>query len=360
MKTLNVELGERGYPIHIGTGICPAMLQKCVTARGEVSQVVVVADQTVADLHLPQLVASLQQKPMVLTFPPGEASKSLDRVSRLYEQLAQAHIERGALIVTFGGGVAGDLGGFVAATWLRGVRFVQVPTTLLAAVDASVGGKTGVNLHAGKNLVGAFHQPRAVIIDVDFLQTLSDRDFTAGLAESVKQAAIRDAAFLDWHENHAAALRAREADVVTELIARNCAIKAEIVRLDEREAGLRAILNHGHTIGHAIEHLLNYECRHGECVGLGMLVENELACVRGLLKRADAERIRGLLARLALPERLPRPLAAAEIIAACRSDKKSSGGAVNFVLLRAAGQPERVSDITAAEIAAALDVIAPS
>lgn len=359
MKTIHIELGERGYPVHIGLGVCQAMLQECIAARGQESQVVVIADQTVADLHLSRLVVGLQREPLVLTFPPGEASKSLDRVSRLYQQLAEARIERGAVIATFGGGVAGDLGGFVAATWLRGVQFVQVPTTLLAAVDASVGGKTGVNLPTGKNLVGAFHQPQAVIIDVGFLQTLSERDFTAGLAESVKQAAIREAPFLDWHENHAAALRARRADVVAELIARNCAIKAEVVGRDEREAGLRAILNHGHTIGHALEHLLDYEWRHGECVGLGMLVENELACARGMLDRMEAERIRSLLGHLGLPVRLPKRLDAAKIIAACRLDKKVSGGAVNFVLLGAVGKPERVSDIAAAEIAAALDVIAP-
>ncbi len=353
MRIVPVSLGERTYSVYIGPS-ARAELQEC---NARCSPVVLIADQTVADLHITKLLPFLPINPAVLTFPPGEASKSLEHARELYQRLAQAGVEREAIVVTFGGGVAGDLGGFVAATWLRGVRFIQVPTTLLAAVDASVGGKTGVNLPAGKNLVGAFHQPIAVIVDTDFLETLPARDFAAGLAESVKQAVVRDPAFFSWHETQVAALRGREAGVVTELIARNCALKAAIVAQDEREAGRRAILNHGHTIGHAIEHLLGYELRHGECVALGMLAENELACARGLLPRTDADRIRRLLERFRLPLRLPRPLEAADVVTACRLDKKVTGGAVNFVLLRRIGEPTRVADVAPAEFAAALDAI---
>jgi 3-dehydroquinate synthase len=336
------------------------MLHECNAARARDQQTVVIADKTVADLHLQRLRAHLPGDSVVLTFPPGETSKSLGEVGRLYDQLAQARIERDALIVTFGGGVASDLGGFVAATWLRGIRFAAVPTTLLAAIDASVGGKTGVNLPGGKNLIGAFHQPVAVIIDTGFLQTLPDRELRAGLAESVKHAAVRDAEFLAWHEGHAEALASRNADATAALIARNCEIKAEVVALDEREAGLRAILNHGHTLGHALEHLLGYELRHGECVALGMLAENELACLRGLLPRATADRIRDLLERLGLPLRLPQAVDLAQVVAACRLDKKVRHGAINFVLLRELGQPVRVADVSEAEISAALATIQPA
>lgn len=359
MRRVQVELGERAYPIHIGP-CAQALLPHWIDEQGDVRQLVVIADQTVADLHLQRLTTSLRPAPLVLTFPPGEAAKSLETVQLLYERLANARIERGSVILTFGGGVAGDLGGFVAGTWLRGVRYVQVPTTLLAAVDASVGGKTGVNLPAGKNLVGVFHQPRAVITDTDFLQTLPGRDFTAGMAESIKHAVIRAPDFVTWHQTHADALVARNPGAVSDLIARNCEIKSEVVAQDEHETGLRAILNYGHTIGHAIEHLLEYELRHGECVALGMLVENELACARNVLDRAVAERIRDLLSRLGLPLRLPRPLEARDVSAACRLDKKVRGRAVDFVLIRALGEPLRAADASEGEIAAALRVIQPA
>ncbi len=359
MRTVRVDLGDRTYQIHVGPGARRGV-QNGVDQLDDVRQLVVIADKTVAGLHLKRLITDLRPEPLVLTFQPGEKSKSLPTVERLCDQLAEAGIERNAVIIAFGGGVAGDLAGFVAATWLRGVRFIQVPTTLLAAVDASVGGKTGVNLARGKNLVGAFHQPQTVIIDTEFLETLSARDYAAGLAESVKHAVIRDSVFLDWHEENVERIVARDADALSDLIARNCEIKAAVVAQDEREAGLRAILNHGHTIGHALEHLLSYELRHGECVALGMLVENELACARNWLGRAEAERIRALLARLGLPATLPRPLQAEEICTACRVDKKVRVGAVNFILMPEVGMPRRVADVTDADIASALAVIEPA
>lgn len=335
-------------------------LPGCVSEQSKTEQIVVVADQAVADLHLRRLLSCLPSSPLVVTFPPGEESKSLETVRQVYDRLAKARVARDAVVVSFGGGVACDIGGFVAATWHRGVRSVLVPTTLLAAVDASVGGKTGVNLPAGKNLVGAFHQPAAVIIDTHFLQTLPDNEFTSGLAESAKHAVVRDPEFLMWHELHADAILRHDPGVVEALIARNCALKAEIVGLDEREAGLRAILNHGHTIGHALEHLLDYTWRHGECVALGMVAENALACARGMLPRPTAARIRTLLERLGLPLRLPRAVDAAAVAAVCRVDKKVRGGRVNFVLLRDIGRPERVADVSDEELRGALEAIQPT
>lgn len=320
----------------------------------------VIADRHVADLHLDRLLEAVDPPPTVIKVPPGEASKSLAVAGELYDALAAARVERGGLVLTFGGGMVGDLGGFVAAMWLRGINFVQVPTTLLAAVDASVGGKTGVNHPSGKNLIGAFHQPRAVVIDVDFLSTLERRDIAAGLAESVKHALIRDEEFFGWHEQHADAIMAREPAVLVELIARNCQIKADVVGRDEREHDLRAILNFGHTIGHAFEHLLGYELRHGECVGLGMLAVNELTCDRGQLDRRVASRTRALLNRLGLPTRLPRRVEPEEVVAACRMDKKVRGGRVNFVLISAPGRIVRVADVTDREIIAAVDTLQPS
>ncbi len=358
MKTIHVELGERTYPIIIGP-YARAVIQKCDCFPDAPGQVVVIADENVARLHGERLLEHLPREAVIWTFPAGEGSKSPVVVERFHEQLAAQRIERGGLIITLGGGVAGDLGGYVAATWLRGIRFVQVPTSTLAAVDASVGGKTGVNLRAGKNLVGAFHQPGAVIIDTEFLATLPAREFAAGLAESVKQAAIRSVDFFEWHERNADRLHAREGGVVAELIARNCGLKAEIVARDERETGVRAILNYGHTIGHAVEHLLEYELRHGECVALGMLAENEIAVRRGLLGAGVAKRVRGLIEKLGLPTRLPRALAVDAVVAACRVDKKARGGAVRYVLLKTLGETELVADVRDGEVGAGLGVIQP-
>lgn len=359
IETVHVELGDRSYPIKIGPG-ASEMLRECIGSLAAARQIVVIADQTVSDLHYQRLAMSLPENALLVTFPPGEASKSLDAMATIYDQLARARIERSAIIIAFGGGVTGDLAGFIAASWLRGVRFVQVPTTLLAAVDSSVGGKTGVNLPAGKNLIGAFHQPQAVVIDTDFLKTLPKREYASGLAESAKHGMIRDADFVTWHEEHAAALEQLEPAELTALIARNCAIKADVVSQDEREAGLRAILNFGHTIGHAIEHLLGYELRHGECVALGMIAENEIARVRGRLDAASCERIVRLLEALGLPVRLPRAVTPAEVWAACQIDKKVQSGAVHFVLLDGIGRTARVSDVTEEEVAVAMQRIRPA
>jgi len=369
MKTLNVELTGGGYRVHIGAGVRGA-LSSLATAphRGfppaDKPRITVITDKTVADLHLRAVLDILQSaddssRPLVLTVDPGEASKTLEVAGSLYQALAQGGIERSDLIVTLGGGVVGDLGGFVAATWHRGIRFIQVPTTLEAAIDAAVGGKTALNLAAGKNLVGVFHQPAAVFIDTDFLHTLPQRDFIAGLAESVKHAAIDGEAFLEWQERQAQSILARDPAVLEELIAWNCRIKAAIVAQDEREHGLRAVLNYGHTAGHAIEHLLGYELRHGECVGLGMIVAGELSCRQAGLARARAERITSLIARFGLPTHLPRRVDGAEIAATCRLDKKARAGTVRFVLLEGIGRPRPGYSVCETELVDALKVIGP-
>jgi 3-dehydroquinate synthase len=358
MRIVNVQLGDRAYPIYIGSQ-ARLQLANLIHDLTDVARVVLIADQRVADLHLERALEALGMAPTVLRFPPGEQSKSLRQLEQVYDGLAGARIGRRDLIVTLGGGVAGDLGGFAAATWMRGVRFVQIPTTLEAAIDASIGGKTAVNHSAGKNLIGAFHQPVAVIVDTDFLETLPQREYVAGQAESVKHAVIDGPVFFEWHERHVDGIRAREPAVLEELIARNCEIKADVVARDEREANVRMILNYGHTIGHAIEHLVGYGLRHGECVGLGMLVENGLARARGFLAGEVAERVAGLIERLGLPASLPRALAPDDVTATCRMDKKVRGDAVNFVLVEGLGKPKRLADVSDQEIAAALVVVQP-
>lgn len=358
MRIVDVQIASRAYPIFIGPGARNQITSVLQRNLGT-SQVAIIADSGVAE-HLPALREALGGDPLILSFPSGEGSKSLAEAGRLYDALAEARIGRRDVIVTFGGGVAGDLGGFVAATWQRGVRYVQIPTTLEAAIDASVGGKTAINHGSGKNLVGAFHQPIAVIVDTDFLATLPARDFSAGLAESVKHAVVRDPNFLTWQEQNATAILARDPAACIELIARNCTIKAQVVARDEREDNLRAVLNHGHTLGHAIEHLLGYELRHGECVGLGMLAENDIAVGRGILPRGVAERIEVLLQRCGLPTRLPRPLESDKVLAASRMDKKNRGSAIFAVLISGLGQPALVGDISEAEITRGLGKISPN
>ena len=358
MQTVSVALPDREYVVHIGTG-SRKIIPKLVENAQASSRLVLIEDESVADLHDQQLIPSLSTIPVVIRVPSGESSKSINQLTRIYDRLAAERVGRDALILAFGGGVIGDLAGFAAASWMRGIPFLQIPTTLEAAIDASVGGKTAINLPAGKNLVGAFHQPIGVVVDLDFLATLPEREFVAGLAESIKHAVIRDPDLLAWHEAQRDAIAARDPAVVETLIARNCAIKAEVVGLDEREAGLRAILNHGHTIGHAIELELGYELRHGECVALGMRVENQLAVERGWLSASDAARIDRLLASLGLPSKLPRKVRPEAILAACRLDKKNAGDAITFMLLHGIGACERVRDISDEVVVSALARIQP-
>jgi 3-dehydroquinate synthase len=345
-QTVEVALGERSYRIHVGAGLIDeagSLLADCLTSRS----VLVVADARVAELHARRLCDALAEegfKPHLTTFPAGEPSKSLDQADLLWQACAEHRIDRSDAIVAFGGGVSGDLAGFVAACWMRGVRFVQIPTTLLAMVDSSVGGKTGVNSAAGKNLIGAFKQPTCVLIDPALVATMDDREYRAGLAEVLKYGVIRDAAFFAWQEAHAEALSGRDPEAVAYAVATSCRIKAEYVAEDEFERGVRAHLNYGHTFGHALERETGYHTYlHGEAVGIGMRMAARLALDLGVLEdRGLVERQDALLARYRLPlaHRAAHPAAVASALAGhCRLDKKVSHGRTRFIL------PERLGRV---------------
>jgi len=349
-QTVRVELGRRSYDVRIGAGLL-GQLGSAVADVGEVRSAVVVTETTVGPLYAGRAVESLKSAGLsasAIEFPAGEVNKTLSTFSRVIDALfaVSPPIDRSTVLVALGGGVPGDLGGFVAATALRGLRLFQCPTSLLADVDASVGGKTAVDHEVGKNLIGAFHQPVGVLIDVATLRTLPPRELAGGLAECVKHAVIRDAGLLEFIEDQADALLAVAADVTTELIARNVAIKAGVVAADERESGERTHLNFGHTIGHAIEARGGYgEVSHGEAVSLGMVAACRLAVGRGLLEDEAAARVEELLGRLALPVRRPG-LDADEIWRIMQHDKKALGGQVRMVLPVMLGAVAIFDDIT--------------
>ena len=339
--TLNVRLGARSYPIVIGSGLLDGGFDLSDYAGGDC---LVVSNETVAPLYLDRLLPGLgDRKVDSIALPDGEAYKTVPTLQRILDTLVEARAGRDTTVVALGGGVVGDVAGFAAACYMRGVGFVQVPTTLLAQVDSSVGGKTGVNHDKGKNLIGAFHQPRIVLIDTDTLHTLPDRELKAGLAEVIKYGAICDAGFFAWLEDNVAALLARDAGVLAHAIRRSCELKAEVVAADEREAGRRAILNFGHTFGHAIERCLGYgEWLHGEAVAAGMIMAARLSG----LEPADVERLRALVAAAGLPTD-PPAIGASDWLAAMGMDKKVRGGRLRFVLLDAIGSCRVTSDYDA-------------
>lgn len=348
-KTVRVELGPRSYDVRIAAGAIGA-LGEAAAGMDNVRAAVVIADSTVAGLYGRRAVDSLRSSHLaadIIDFPPGEQNKTLATVGRIFDELfaIKPEVDRDSLIVAVGGGVTGDMAGLVAATALRGLRWLHCATTLLAAVDASVGGKTAVDHPAGKNLIGAFHQPSAVIIDVEALKTLAGDELANGLAECVKHAVIRDASLLDFIEQNAEALLECDAEAMTELIARNVGIKAAVVAEDEREAGQRAHLNFGHTIGHAIEVYVGYErIAHGQAVALGMIAADHMAVGRGLIGPGDAERIRHLLERLSLPTKW-EALDGEKIRQIMQHDKKARGGKVRMVLPTRLGSVEIFDDI---------------
>lgn len=351
-RTVQVDLGKRSYGIDIGPGLLErvgAVVRQVALAR----RAVIISDQTVAGLYGRQAKASLESagyEVHLLTFPPGDASKSLEQAGRLYDGLAAAGLERGQPIVTLGGGVTGDLGGFVAATWLRGVPFVQVPTTLEADVDASVGGKVAVNHTSGKNMIGAFYQPRRVVIDVSCLRTLPARTRVSGLGESVKHGLIRDAGFFAWHETHAEQILRCDQSVMAELVERNVRIKAAVVAADERESHLRAILNFGHTFGHAVESEMHFELWHGECVAIGMMCACHIAQKRGTIASKEVARVEAVLQRLQLPTRIPDHIGAPVLLEWMRRDKKVKAGRIQFVLPKGIGEVYITDDVTEQEL----------
>lgn len=359
-RRIPVELGERSYEVTVGAGLLSSLGEVAAALAG---RAVVVTDSNVGPLYAKRATAALTGagvEASVIDFPAGEAHKDLATCGRVMDELLSLTppIDRTSLIVALGGGVTGDLAGFVAATALRGLRFINVPTTLLADVDASVGGKTGLDAPAGKNLIGAFHQPSAVVIDAAVLATLPPAELGSGLAECVKHAVIRDPALLDFIEQRSAAILAADASVLAELIARNVAIKAAVVTADEKESGERAHLNLGHTIGHAVEAAAGYGAiSHGQAVSLGMIAACRIAAGRGLIGQAVAERVERALAGLSLPVSfadvpdLPadarRPDRLREIMS---RDKKARAGVVRFVLPTSLGSAAMFDDVSPAEI----------
>jgi 3-dehydroquinate synthase len=361
---LAVELGDRRYDILIGDGLLEAAGRHIAPLLGGDRRPVVVSDSHVAALHLPRLAAGLaaaglDHRPVIL--PPGEGTKDFAHLARLVDGVLDGGAERGTLLVALGGGVIGDLAGFAASILLRGLDFVQVPTTLLAQVDSSVGGKTGINTAHGKNLVGSFHQPRLVLADLGALDTLPRRELLAGYAEIVKYGLLGDAPFFDWLEVHGAALVAGERDARREAVRRSCAAKAAIVAADEREGGRRALLNLGHTFGHALEAELGYDDRllHGEAVAIGMVMAFELSARLGHCRPADAARVRRHLAAVGLPTRAPAlpgvAWDAGRLIRHMWRDKKVAAGRITFVLASGIGQAFLSRAIPEEALAATLD-----
>jgi len=314
-------------------------------------------------LYGPQVLNVLRASDLSATelrVPAGEHAKSLDVLADVYRQLADRHVGRDGLLLALGGGVVSDLTGFAAATWMRGIPFGICPTTLESAIDASIGGKTAVNIPGAKNLVGAFHQPLFVATDPTCLATLPPRDLSAGLAESVKHALIADADFLTWHEHHAQAVLGADMSVLTDLIVRNAAIKCDIVARDPFErSGTRMILNFGHTIGHAIEATAEGELRHGECVALGMVAALRLSHMLGLVDSVLVDRVVALLERLRLPTRLETAPDTDHVLESIRKDKKAKGQRVRFVLLEQVGRPVIRDDISESRIREAIGSLAP-
>jgi 3-dehydroquinate synthase len=343
VQTLTVNLGERSYPILIGPGLLssPTVLSGHIAA----ADVLLISNSVVAPLYAERVKHSLPGRRIIeVILPDGEAHKTLASANRIFDVLIANRFGRDAVMVALGGGVVGDLAGFAAACYQRGIDFVQLPTTLLADVDSSVGGKTAVNHPGGKNMIGAFHQPRAVVIDTDLLASLPARELRAGLAEVIKYGLIRDRGFFDWIEANIDAVLARDATALTHLIHRSCQIKAEIVSRDEREQGERALLNFGHTFGHAIEVATGYtEWLHGEAVGMGMVLAADLSQRTGALAAADAKRLSALLARAGLPVEVPQ-IGADQAFDFMRIDKKVKSGRVRLILLRGIGSAHVTGD----------------
>jgi len=332
-RTINVELGDRSYPIIIGSGLLGGSFDLTEYVVGP--DCLVVTNEIVAPLYLDKLKANLTGKTVEsISLPDGEVHKTTDTMHKILDKLVEVGANRDSTVIALGGGVVGDIAGFAAACYMRGVNLIQVPTTLLAQVDSSVGGKTGVNHAKGKNLVGAFYQPSIVLIDINALTTLPDREFNAGLAEVIKYGAIVDAEFFSWLEDNIEALMARDPNVLVHAIGRSCELKAQVVAEDERELGRRAILNFGHTFGHAIEHCMGYgEWLHGEAVAAGMVMAAKLSAIDS----GDVDRLIALIEKSGLPVTPPR-IDADKLLDAMGKDKKVADKQLRFVLLKSLGE----------------------
>ncbi len=333
MSIVSVNLLENSYDIHISSGNLPRLGELC-SPLGCSSRVALITNPIVNGYYGDAVRTSLQQAGCHVTtieIPDGEEHKNLSTLSMVYDQLIEAGLDRKSSIVALGGGVVGDLAGFAAATYLRGIPFVQIPTTLLAQVDSSVGGKTAVDHPRGKNLIGAFYQPKLVLIDAETLTTLPLREFRAGMAEVIKYGVALDPVFFEYLEANAERIVAMDRECLTTVIRRCCELKAQVVELDEKEAGLRAVLNYGHTLGHAFETLCGYrEMVHGEAVAIGMTLASRISATLELCSRQDAERIEALLHRFGLSTTIP-DADRQQLIHAIATDKKSRGGTINFI-----------------------------
>ena len=341
MEVVNVELGERAYPIYVGAG-CLAELGKRLAETRCGKRVAVVTNETIANIYLEPATAALVGAgfdPAIIQIPDGEEHKNLAWLAFVYDRLIDAGIDRGGAIIALGGGVVGDLTGFAAATYLRGVPCVQVPTTLLAQIDASIGGKTGINHAAGKNLIGAFKQPRFVLADVDCLRTLPRREFVAGLAEVIKTGAILDAELFALLEAELPAVLRQERELMVRVVRTCCQLKALVVAEDETEGDYRAVLNFGHTLGHAIESLTDYTTYlHGEAVAMGMVAAARVSQRRGLCDGETVQRLTRLINRCGLPVEMPKDLTRDALALAMRTDKKALSGSIKFVCLESIGR----------------------
>ncbi len=348
MHTLTIDLGKRSYPINIGTDLIGKASSYTPYITGKV---MVVTNDTLAPLYLSKVLAALPTDTASVVLPDGEAHKHLETLDAIYAALLENRFDRGCTLIALGGGVIGDMTGFAAASYQRGVNFLQVPTTLLAQVDSSVGGKTGVNHALGKNMIGAFHQPVAVVADMDTLSSLSDRELKAGLAEVIKYGFILDAEFFAWLEDNIAALLARDKDATAYAVQRSCEIKAETVAADEYERGVRALLNLGHTFGHAIEAAMGYgNWLHGEAISAGMVMALDLSTRLELIN--DNERGRGvsLLAAAGLPVQPPSSITADTFLDYMQRDKKVTDGQMRLILLERIGQAFVKNDVSTEQL----------
>jgi 3-dehydroquinate synthase len=355
MRTLTVSLGVRSYPIYIGANL---LGQSDILARHVTSgQVMIVTNDTVAPLYLDRVAAQFQDKQLTtVVLPDGEEFKTIESAMAVFDRLLERKFSRNAHLIALGGGVIGDLTGFAAACYQRGVPFIQIPTTLLAQVDSSVGGKTAVNHPRGKNMIGAFYQPKCVLADTDTLSTLPDRELSAGLAEVIKYGLIRDPEFFVWLEDHIEALLGRDTEALTHAIERSCRNKAEVVAADERESGERATLNLGHTFGHAVETGLGYgEVLHGEAVAIGMAQAADLSRRLGWLGEADVARIVALLRRARLPVTPPPALDAEAYLEHMAVDKKNVEGKLRLILLEKIGRATLPMAVDLAKLKATLE-----
>ena len=351
MHTLHVDLGQRSYPVYIGRDLFAdgTLLSNHVPG----SQLVLVSNETVAPLYMDRVRDALRDKKLIteVILPDGEQYKTMDTLAGIFDRVMADGHNRSTTFVAVGGGVVGDITGFAAACYQRGVNFVQIPTTLLAQVDSSVGGKTAVNHPLGKNMIGAFHQPQAVLIDINTLQTLPAREFAAGLAEVIKYGLIGDSPFYRWLQGNMPKILAREEAALAETIERSCANKAQVVAADEREGGLRAILNLGHTFGHAIETAQGYgQWLHGEAVASGMLLALRSSAARGWIADADVAEFVKLLKSVDLPTDAPADMSAEVFLELMARDKKVIDGRMRLVLLKAVGEACIVDDVSESEL----------